>query len=105
MLDRTDEELTDLAHTAVARLVGIRGKPLLARAYRYPRAMPQFDVGYRARLEALVDNAARFPGLLQSGGVLGSIGLPDCIQTGEAAALAATERLQALPVADSAAAS
>jgi oxygen-dependent protoporphyrinogen oxidase len=105
VLEQSDALLTERAHGAVARLLGIRGEPLLARAYRYPRAMPQFDVGYRERRDALVERAATLPGLYPAGGVLGSIGLPDCIQSGEAAALAVTERLAAAGSAENAAAS
>ena len=105
VLDRPDEGLTRLAHRTVAQLAGIRGQPLLARAYRFPRAMPQFDVGYRSHRDALVEAARRHAGLYPSGGVLGSIGLPDCIDSGEAAALAATEQLESIRTRDSAAAS
>jgi oxygen-dependent protoporphyrinogen oxidase len=53
--------------------------------------MPQFAVGYRSRMKAMVERARRHPGLALAGGVMGAIGLPDCIASGEAAAESAFE--------------
>jgi oxygen-dependent protoporphyrinogen oxidase len=95
VMDLDDEGLLRLAHDCLARLLRIRGRPSFARARRFPASMPQFAVGYRARMTAMAERARRHPGLALAGGVMGAIGLPDCIASGQAAAESAFEHIVA----------
>jgi oxygen-dependent protoporphyrinogen oxidase len=91
VMELDDDGLVRLAHDCLAQLLRIRGRPSFARARRFPTSMPQFAVGYRSRMKAMVERARRHPGLALAGGVMGAIGLPDCIASGEAAAESAFE--------------
>ncbi|MCY0877178.1 MAG: protoporphyrinogen oxidase [Firmicutes bacterium] len=55
---------------------------------RWPHAMPQYDVGHRERVQALLGRATQtFPGLALAGAAYaGGVGIPDCIEQGEQAA-------------------
>jgi oxygen-dependent protoporphyrinogen oxidase len=95
VVDLADEGLVRLAHRSVAGLLKIEGSPLFTRAHRFPSSMPQYAVGYRRHRDAIVERSRRHPGLFPCGGVLGTIGLPDCIESGESAACEALAYLQA----------
>lgn len=85
-LDRSDGELVDLSLTALTPLLGITGRPLLARVYRWERASPQHEVGHAARVEAIGRTLARRPGLFLTGSGFRSVGIPDCVADGRATA-------------------
>jgi oxygen-dependent protoporphyrinogen oxidase len=103
-LSADDAGLIRQTHDTLRRILAIRGEPMLAKAYRSPRAMPQFDVGAHASLAAIQDRASALPGLFLAGSVAGAFGLPDCIRSGEEAAgriatfLADPQRTPALSV-------
>ena len=60
-LDRSDDELVDLSLAALTPLLGITGRPLLTRVYRWERASAQHEVGHAARMEA-IERIAGAPG-------------------------------------------
>ncbi|HSW46161.1 MAG TPA: protoporphyrinogen oxidase [Phycisphaerae bacterium] len=67
-------------------LIGLRGEPLFADIHRWPESMPQYPVGHLnhvARMERILDD---HPGLALAGNAFGGVGIPDCVQSGEAAA-------------------
>jgi oxygen-dependent protoporphyrinogen oxidase len=85
-LDVDDAGLIRQTHETLRRILAIRGEPVVAKTYRSPRAMPQFDVGARALIAAIQERADGHPGLFLAGSVAGAFGLPDCIRSGEEAA-------------------
>jgi oxygen-dependent protoporphyrinogen oxidase len=85
-LDRADGEIVRDVHETLRRILSIAGEPVLAKVYRAPRSMPQFDVGAKALIDALDERATRHPGLFLAGSIAGAYGLPDCIKSGETAA-------------------
>ena len=89
-LDRTDDELIDLAREALADVMSISGTPIFSRLYRWTRQSPQYEVGHLERLATIESHLARIPGLFVTGSGFRSIGIPDCIADGrETAARAA----------------
>ncbi|HSL22981.1 MAG TPA: protoporphyrinogen oxidase [Vicinamibacterales bacterium] len=90
-LSLSDDALVAMAHGDLARLLQIDAEPSLRRVYRWLDATPQYEVGYLETLAAIRAAAARIPGLHLAGAAFGSIGIPDCIQSGRAAARAALE--------------
>ena len=89
-LERTDAELIDAVHRDLARLLGITGKPCLARVYRWPQLNPQYEVGHLERLAAIDARLDRLPGIQVIGAGLRGVGIPDCIAAGRAAGAAAS---------------
>jgi oxygen-dependent protoporphyrinogen oxidase len=86
LLAADDAELRALAHRDVAALLGIAGDPLLARVWRHPAAMPQYDVGHLDRIAAIEAHLDALPGLALAGGAYQGVGIADCVRSGEAAA-------------------
>jgi oxygen-dependent protoporphyrinogen oxidase len=95
VLDRGDADLARLSHDVLRDLLAIRGEPLLLTIRRHPRSMPQHPVGDQERVDRAVARAAAHPGLELCGSLVGAIGLPDCIRTGEAAARGVVAMLSA----------
>jgi oxygen-dependent protoporphyrinogen oxidase len=93
LLDREDHELGELAHAELARLLGIEGRPVLVRPYRWMRANAQHEVGHLARLQAIERRLARHPGLLLTGSAFRGTGVTDCVADGRAVAAALAVRL------------
>jgi oxygen-dependent protoporphyrinogen oxidase len=104
-LDASDAGLIRQTHDTLRRILAISGEPVLAKAYRSPHAMPQFDVGAQAVIAGIKDRARAHEGLFLAGSVAGAFGLPDCIRSGEesadraAAFLESDQRTPAVPAA------
>ena len=61
-------------------------EPEQARVARWPRAMAQYAVGHRQRMERIAARVADLPGLCLAGNAYDGIGIPDCIRLGRQAA-------------------
>jgi oxygen-dependent protoporphyrinogen oxidase len=96
VLNRTDDELLQLVRDELGDVLGITTEPLLYRIFRWPQAMPQYTLGHLDRIAVIDRRLAEHPGLYVAGNAYRGIGLPDCIASGEAAAVAALKFLQSL---------
>jgi oxygen-dependent protoporphyrinogen oxidase len=67
--------------------MGITAPPILCRVFRWPRGMPQYTLGHLDRLTRIERRLAAFPGLYLAGNAYHGVGIPDCIASGEAAAV------------------
>ena len=81
-----DEILVSRAHADLARLIGVNGKPVAWSVNRFRSAVPQFDVGHRARVAQLEREVECQRGLHLVGSALGAYGLADCVASGAAVA-------------------
>jgi oxygen-dependent protoporphyrinogen oxidase len=85
----SDAELVAMARGELAATLGIFAEPLLTRLYRWDKAMPRYALGHPARVAAIQERVARHPGLFLAGASYRGVGIPDCIDSGQAAAQAA----------------
>jgi oxygen-dependent protoporphyrinogen oxidase len=86
LLEQNDDSLIRLAHEQLARLIGIRGEPILSMLSRWNKAMPQYQIGHLQWLETVRSRLAEFPGLELAGNAYEGIGVPQCVHSGETAA-------------------
>ena len=93
-LAQTDAALVDAVRADLARLLGIRGAPALARVYRWPRANPQLEVGHPARVAEIDRRLARTPGLQIIGAAFRGVGIADCVAAGRAAGRKAADAVR-----------
>jgi protoporphyrinogen/coproporphyrinogen III oxidase len=84
-----DPALIDLARRDMATVLGMRVPPHLARVHRWIDAGAQHHVGQAARVAAIEARLVHQPGLLVAGSGFRSVGIPDCVADGRAAAAAA----------------
>ena len=61
----------------------------MTRVYRWRDAGAQHNIGQIARISELDKRLAEHPGLLVAGSGFRSVGIPDCVADGRAAAAAA----------------
>jgi oxygen-dependent protoporphyrinogen oxidase len=83
-LDETS--LVALALDELETIMGITATPVLAKAYRWPRANPQYELGHELRVAEIERSLAGYPGLHLAGAAYRGSGIPDCIQSGIKAA-------------------
>jgi oxygen-dependent protoporphyrinogen oxidase len=86
MLDRSDEDLQEIAADELKDLLGVRGVPELSLVYRWPQAMPQYHLGHLDRLKRIEERLRNLPGLALAGNAFEGVGIPQCIRSGEQAA-------------------
>jgi len=90
-----DGPLVDLVVEDLRRLLGVNGRPVFAHLQRWPKAIPQYEVGY-ARYKELLDRVeALAPGLFFAGNYRDGVALSDSILTGARVAGRIQEHLSA----------
>ena len=83
VLGRTDEELIELLERETGKVMGFRGAPAAHKIYRYEQAIPQYEVGHQARLEAIEALLSRLPGLFLAGNSYRGVSVNDCLKEGQ----------------------
>jgi oxygen-dependent protoporphyrinogen oxidase len=86
VLDYSDEALVEIVLSELRAILGLKGDPVLKRVFRWERGMPQYTLGHLDRVAAVDDWVAKTPGIAVAGGAYRGVGIPNCIESGEAAA-------------------
>ncbi len=79
-IERSDDELIDLAGTHLSQVLGIEGKPHLADICRHRSAIPQYHLGHRERTDRLLSAIGAIEGLDLVGNYLEGVSLNDCVR-------------------------
>ena len=69
-----------------ARILGITGAPIERTVWRYPRALPQYNVGHAQRVKEIREAESALPGLCLAGNYLTGRSIGDCAESGFQAA-------------------
>jgi oxygen-dependent protoporphyrinogen oxidase len=77
-----DPALENLVGEDLAALLGVRGDPVFRRIVRWPRAIPQYNLGHGEIVSALEKLEAAHPGLHFVGNYRGGIAAGQCIRNG-----------------------
>lgn len=87
IMNKSDEEITAIALAELRRILGINpdAMPLFHRFFRWTGGMPQYTMGHLDRVELIESRCAQIHGLALAGGSYRGVGLPNCIESGEAA--------------------
>ncbi len=91
---RTDPELAGWDEERIAATLtdelrtplGLRGDPAFQLVRRWPRAIPQYEVGHGRFVELAREIETALPGLRLAGNYLGGISVPDCVRNATALA-------------------
>jgi oxygen-dependent protoporphyrinogen oxidase len=91
-----EPSLLAIAREEAKLTLGITASPLIARVFRWEKAMPQYNLGHPERLMRIDAALKRQPGLALAGNAYRGIGIPDCIRSGELAVdrILATEEVK-----------
>jgi oxygen-dependent protoporphyrinogen oxidase len=91
--EQDEATLIQLARQELQTIMGITATPILAKAYRWHKANPQYDLGHRARIAEIEQFTARHTGFHLAGAAYHGAGIPDCIQSGMKTALGIVKEL------------
>lgn len=88
LVERDDAEIVRLAREDLERTLGARGEPAHVVVRRWPRAIPQYELGHGRFVTLAEELEARLPGLRLAGNWLHGAGVADCVERGAAVARA-----------------
>lgn len=72
-------ELLDLGRHEFRDLLGARGQPIVSRVRRWPLGLPQYRLGHRDRMIALLETSRSHPGLFVTGNYFSGPSVAACI--------------------------
>ena len=74
-----DEQLISKLMAELQDILNIRVEPDFIRIFRHKRAIPQYNVGHAARLDAVDQRLEQHPGLVLTGNAFRGVSLNDCV--------------------------
>ena len=86
LLDETDGAIRERMLHDLSRALGLAGDPVVEDLRRWPRAIPQYEVGHGRFVELARRLERDLPGLAIAGSYLSGPSVPDCIARGRAKA-------------------
>jgi oxygen-dependent protoporphyrinogen oxidase len=93
----SDEEVWRVMEGDLGRALGIQGEPVFRRLERWPRAIPQYQLGHGRFVELAAALERELPGIRLAGNWIGGVSVPDSIERGAGVAermlAAVTERV------------
>lgn len=95
LAQQSADELFALTLCDLRQLLGIRGQPTFRHHVLFPRAIPQYNLGYQAFRDAMSQIEATAPGLFFAGHYRDGISVSDCIVSGANAAARIAQHLAA----------
>lgn len=84
----TCEALVPIVLKDVTELLGIAAEPIFSVVSQHPQAMAQYQVGHEELIAEIEELVKGLHGIALAGNAYHGIGIPDCIRSGEQAALA-----------------
>lgn len=86
-------DAADIARAEVAAVLGATGEPFFTRVYEWAAGIPMYTAEHATAVRRVEAALAEWPGIFVAGSAFHGVGIPDCIQSGELAAVAATQYL------------
>ncbi len=87
LADQDEGALIELAREELRDILGLTAIPVLAKAFRWRNANPQYEVGHQDLITEIEALAAVHPGLHLTGAAYHGAGIPDCVQQAKVTAL------------------
>ncbi len=81
--DLPDDELLRVVHREMGVVMAVTAPPVFSQIVRWPRAIPQYEVGHPARVERIEMRVSAHPGLILGGNLLHGVALNDCTEQAE----------------------
>jgi len=75
-----DAELVTAVREELDSMLGIRSSPDLVHIVRWPRAIPQYEVGHHGRMDAITTALRHHPRLMLAGSAYRGPGVADCVR-------------------------
>jgi protoporphyrinogen/coproporphyrinogen III oxidase len=94
LVEKPEEEIAAIVHDENARVLQITGSPVARAIWRYPKGLPQYNLGHGHVVEAIRDGERANPGLFFAGNYLEGPALGKCVEVGNQTARAVGAYLQ-----------
>jgi protoporphyrinogen/coproporphyrinogen III oxidase len=95
IIQHSEKEISQIVQRDNAALLGISGQPIAGRVWKYPRALPQYNLRHGHIVEAIRDGERASPGLFFTGNYLEGPALGKCVENAFRTAEAVAVRLKA----------
>jgi oxygen-dependent protoporphyrinogen oxidase len=82
IVQHSDQEISQIVQQDNAALLGISGRPMASKIWKYRRALPQYNLRHGHIVEAIRDDERALPGVFFSGNYLEGPALGNCIENG-----------------------
>jgi protoporphyrinogen oxidase len=89
----TGEDAVSLMRNEAASTLGITAQPLFTRVYEWAAGIPVYAPEHEATVREITKRLSDIPGVFIAGSSFHGVGIPDCIHSGERAALNAARYL------------
>lgn len=97
IVELSDDEIVKTVLDDLNKIMNITMEPEFAIISRWPDAMPQYTVGHKERIEKVFKHTKeQLPGVFLAGSSFSGLGVPDCIDQGEAAAYEVIKYLESV---------
>jgi oxygen-dependent protoporphyrinogen oxidase len=94
VFDWPEERIWDSVCSELKRLLKTSVQPEPVAIFRHRRAIPQYNVGHRQRVERIAAELGRIPGMFVTGNFLHGVSVPACMEHGDNTATAVSEFLR-----------
>jgi len=92
LVNQEESSLITLVRKELKGILGIDADPVVARAFRWIKANPQYHIGHVDLISEIEKQTQKHRGLFLTGAAYRGVGIPDCIQQGKETA----EKVQAM---------
>jgi oxygen-dependent protoporphyrinogen oxidase len=83
MFDKTDIEIVAACHRELQLALGVKGEPPFVHVVRWPRAIPQYELGHPERVDRIETMVAAHPGLFVTGNAYRGVAMNDVTEQAE----------------------
>jgi protoporphyrinogen/coproporphyrinogen III oxidase len=80
IISLSEGQLVDAACNDLRTILGMTAAPRVVTVNRYEHAIPQYNLGHKARIDAARHAAGQIPGFYLAGNYLGGVSVGDCIK-------------------------
>jgi oxygen-dependent protoporphyrinogen oxidase len=94
-VEREEAAIAQIVEGEIAGVLGIDGPAVETSVWKYPRALPQFNVGHAHTAQAIRELVSGLPGLYLAGNYLEGRSLGECVEIGSRTAEEVARRLSA----------
>ncbi|HET9216167.1 MAG TPA: protoporphyrinogen oxidase [Terriglobia bacterium] len=94
VFDWPDERIWESVGSELKRILKTSLRPEPVAIFRHRRAIPQYNIGHRQRVDAIASELARIGGLFVTGNFLHGVSVPACMEHGDNTATAVSEFLR-----------
>jgi len=80
LYDLTDDQVLELTVNELQSTMHISGNPVYLHLTRWPKSIPQYELGYQNKMDALNEFEEQYQGILLTGNYRSGISVGDCIK-------------------------